>query len=40
MIVAGFVLMMVALPSIAARIEWLWLQGFIEIRGQIGLTPG
>ena len=40
MIVAGFVLMMVALPSIAARIEWLWLQGFIEIRGQIGLQAG
>jgi flagellar biosynthetic protein FliR len=40
MIVAGFVLMMVSLPSIAARIEWLWLQGFIEIRGQIGLQPG
>jgi flagellar biosynthetic protein FliR len=40
MIVAGFVLMMVTLPSMAARIEWLWLQGFIEIRGQIGLQPG
>jgi flagellar biosynthesis protein FliR len=40
MIVAGFLLMMVALPGIAARIEWLWLQGFIEIRGQIGLQPG
>ena len=38
MIVAGFAVMMVALPSMGARIEWLWLQGFMEIRGQI--SPG
>jgi flagellar biosynthetic protein FliR len=35
MIVAGFAVMMVALPSLGARIEWLWLQSFMEIRGQI-----
>ncbi len=37
MIVAGFVILMVALPSMGARIQWLWLQGFMEVRGQIGL---
>ena len=40
MIVAGFAVMMVALPSIGARIEWLWLQGFMEIRGQISPAAG
>ena len=40
MIVAGFALMMVALPSMGARIEWLWLQGFMEIRGQISPAGG
>jgi flagellar biosynthetic protein FliR len=37
MIVAGFGILMVALPSMAARMQWLWLQGFVEIRGQFGL---
>ena len=37
MIVAGFVILMVALPSMGARIQWLWLQGFVEVRGQFGL---
>ena len=37
MIVAGFVILMVALPSMGARIQWLWLQGFMEVRGQFGL---
>jgi flagellar biosynthetic protein FliR len=36
MIVAGFFILVVALPSMGARIEWLWLQGFIEVRGQLG----
>jgi hypothetical protein len=40
MIVAGFAVMMVALPSMGARIEWLWLQGFMEIRGQISPAGG
>jgi hypothetical protein len=26
-----------ALPSMGARIEWLWLQGFLEVRSQLGL---
>ena len=37
MIVAGFGILILALPSLAARIEWLWLQGFMEIRGQLNL---
>ncbi|MFM6991306.1 MAG: flagellar biosynthetic protein FliR [Rhodoferax sp.] len=37
MIAAGFVILMVALPSMGARIQWLWLQGFMEVRGQFGL---
>ena len=35
MIVAGFGVLILALPSMGARIEWLWLQGFMEIRGQL-----
>ena len=37
MIAAGFGILILALPSLAARIEWLWLQGFMEIRGQLKL---
>jgi len=37
MIVAGFGILMVALPSMGARMQWLWLQGFVEVRGQFGL---
>lgn len=36
MIVAGFFILVVALPSMGARIEWLWLQGFVEVRSQLG----
>ncbi len=38
MIVAGFGILMFALPSMATRIEWLWLQGFLEVRSQLGLN--
>ena len=37
MILAGFAVLMVALPSIANRIQWLWLQGFGEVRAQLNL---
>ncbi len=37
MIVAGFVVLMMALPSIGARIQWLWLQGFLQVRAVVGL---
>ena len=38
MIFAGFGALMFALPSMGARIEWLWLQGFLEVRFQLGLN--
>ena len=38
MILAGFGVLMLALPSMATRIEWLWLQGFLEVRFQLGLN--
>lgn len=37
MVVAGFFILLVALPSMGARIEWLWLQSFLEVRTQLGL---
>ena len=37
MIVAGFIVLMLALPSIGARIQWLWLQGFLQVRAVVGL---
>ena len=37
MVLAGFGVLMVALPSMGSRIEWLWLQGFLEVRAQLGL---
>jgi flagellar biosynthetic protein FliR len=36
-IVAGFFVLMVSLPSIAGRIQWLWLQGLTQIRVLVGL---
>ena len=37
MILTGFGVLMMALPSMGSRIEWLWLQGFLEVRSQLGL---
>ncbi|MCX7240584.1 MAG: flagellar biosynthetic protein FliR [Burkholderiales bacterium] len=37
MIVAGFAVLMLALPSIAARIQWLWMQGFVQVRSVVGI---
>ncbi len=36
-IVAGFFVLMVSLSSMAARIQWLWLQGLSQIRVMVGL---
>ena len=36
-IVAGFLVLMISLPSIGSRIQWLWLQGLIQIRTLAGL---
>ena len=38
MIIAGFGVLMLTLPSMGGRIEWLWLQGFTEVRTQLGLS--
>lgn len=38
MMVAGFGAFIFALPSMGARIEWLWLQAFLEVRSQLGLN--
>jgi flagellar biosynthetic protein FliR len=37
MMIAGFLVFMVALPSMGGRIQWVWLQGFHEVRAQMGL---
>jgi len=37
MLIGGFLVFIVALPSMGARMEWLWLRGFLEIRAQLGL---
>jgi flagellar biosynthetic protein FliR len=38
MIAAGFGVLMLALPSIGGRIQWLWLQGFLQVRSLVGLS--
>ena len=37
MIVIGLGVLTVALPSIAGRVQWIWLQGFQEVRAQLGM---
>jgi len=38
MVFAGFAVLILALPSIGARIQWLWMQGFFQVRSLVGLT--
>jgi flagellar biosynthetic protein FliR len=38
MIFAGFGILILALPSIGARIQWLWLQGFFQVRALVGIA--
>jgi flagellar biosynthetic protein FliR len=38
MVFAGYAVLILALPSIGARIQWLWMQGFFQVRGLVGLT--
>lgn len=38
MIVAGFIALMISLESIAARIQWLWMQAFAHARDLVGLA--
>lgn len=38
MIAVGFGVLIVSLPSMGGRIQWLWLQGFMQIRRLVGLS--
>ena len=38
MIFAGFGILVLALPSIGARIQWLWVQGFTQVKILTGLN--
>jgi flagellar biosynthesis protein FliR len=38
MIVAGFMILIISMDSIGARIEWLWLQGFSVVRDVMGIS--
>jgi flagellar biosynthetic protein FliR len=40
MIVAGFLILILAMPSIGVRLEWLWLQGFEVARDVMGARRG
>ncbi len=37
MVIAGFMIMILSLPSIGARIQWMWLQGLTQTRSLVGL---
>lgn len=36
-IVVGFLVLMLSLASIGSRIQWLWLQGLLQLRSLVGL---
>lgn len=38
MVLAGLGVLILALPSIGSRIQWMWLQGFLQVRTLVGLT--
>ncbi|MBP8148351.1 MAG: flagellar biosynthetic protein FliR [Limnohabitans sp.] len=38
MIMAGFMILILSLDTIGARIEWLWLQGFNVVRDVMGMS--
>jgi flagellar biosynthesis protein FliR len=38
MIMAGFMILIMSLDTIGARIEWLWLQGFNVVRDVMGMS--
>ena len=37
MIIAGFLILYASMSSIAARIQWLWMAGFSQIRMILGI---
>ena len=38
LIIAGFLILIISVESIGARIEWLWLQGFVVVRNVMGVA--
>jgi flagellar biosynthetic protein FliR len=40
MIIAGFLVLLVSMDSIGARIGWLWVQGFDTLRALLGAPNG
>jgi flagellar biosynthetic protein FliR len=40
MIPAGLLIMVMSMTHMATRIEWLWLQAFLRVRGLLGLGGG
>jgi flagellar biosynthetic protein FliR len=38
MVFAGYGVLILALPGIGARIQWLWMQGFFQVRALVGIT--
>jgi flagellar biosynthetic protein FliR len=38
MVFAGYAVLILALPNIGARIQWLWMQGFFQVRALVGLS--
>jgi flagellar biosynthetic protein FliR len=38
MIIAGFLILIISMSSIGARIEWLWVQGFNVVRDVMGVS--
>jgi flagellar biosynthetic protein FliR len=38
MIIAGFLILIISMESIGARIEWLWVQGFAVVREVLGVS--
>lgn len=38
MIIAGFLILIISMGSIGARIEWLWVQGFAVVRDVMGVS--
>jgi len=38
LLLAGFAIMIMSLPSMGARIQWLWLQGLQQVNQLLGIA--
>jgi hypothetical protein len=38
LLLAGFAVMMMSLPSMGSRIQWLWLQGLQQVNQLLGIA--